>query len=43
MTLVVAIGMAVGIVPMLFNDYDDKMQKRVMADLAARRAAKINP
>jgi GPH family glycoside/pentoside/hexuronide:cation symporter/probable glucitol transport protein GutA len=38
MTLVVAIGMVLGIVPMLFNDYDDKMQKRILAELAERHA-----
>jgi GPH family glycoside/pentoside/hexuronide:cation symporter/probable glucitol transport protein GutA len=39
MTLLVAAGLAFGIIPMLFNDLTDKKYKEITAELAQRKAA----
>jgi len=40
MTLMVAIGFILGVIPMLFNDFDDKKYAEITAELAERRAKK---
>jgi GPH family glycoside/pentoside/hexuronide:cation symporter/probable glucitol transport protein GutA len=40
MTLIAGIGFLLGIIPMLFNDFDDKKYAEITADLERRRAQK---
>jgi Na+/melibiose symporter-like transporter len=40
MTAVAGLGFLPGIIPMLFNDFDDKMYAEITADLERRRAQK---